>query len=283
MTFECCCEGSTLRIILNKDRKNMDLNLRGKKVLVTGASAGIGLSIAETFASEGCSLVLVSRSEPALRLVADRLAERYKVDVAIEARNIELDATIEHLADKHADIDILVNNAGAIPGGTLEQVSQQRWREGWELKVFGFLNMTRAFYRIMCARKHGVIVNVIGASATGIDARYIAGSTGNASLEALTKGLGSDAPDHGVRVVGVSPGMVLTERLQALLKARALDKFGDENRWQELAAHAPFHRVARVEEVSASAVFLASPRSSYTSGAVLVVDGGFSQRCNWWG
>ncbi len=261
----------------------MDLKLRGKKVLVTGGSAGIGLSIAETFAAEGCSLVLVSRSEPALRLVADRLAQKYQVDVAIEARNIELDATIDHLAAAHADIDILVNNAGAIPGGSLEQLTQQRWREGWELKVFGFLGMTRAFYRIMCARKQGVIVNVIGASASGIDARYIAGSTGNASLEALTKGLGSDAPDHGVRVVGVSPGMVLTERLQALLKVRARDKFGDERRWQELAQHAPFHRVANVEEVSAAAVFLASPRSSYTSGAVLVVDGGFSQRCNWWG
>lgn len=261
----------------------MDLKLRGKKVMVTGGSAGIGLSIAETFASEGCSLVLVSRGEPALRLVADKLTKLYQVEVAIEARNIELDATIDCLADAYADIDILVNNAGAIPGGSLEQLSQQRWREGWELKVFGFLGMTRAFYRIMCARKHGVIVNVIGASATGIDARYIAGSTGNASLEALTKGLGSDAPEHGVRVVGVSPGMVLTERLQALLKTRARDKFGDENRWKELAAHAPFHRVASVEEVSAAAVFLASPRSSYTSGAVLVVDGGFSQRCNWWG
>ena len=106
----------------------MDLKLRGKKVMVTGGSAGIGLSIAETFASEGCSLVLVSRGEPALRLVADKLAKLYQVEVAIEARNIELDATIDYLADAYPDIDILVNNAGAIPGGSLEQVSQQRWR-----------------------------------------------------------------------------------------------------------------------------------------------------------
>jgi NAD(P)-dependent dehydrogenase (short-subunit alcohol dehydrogenase family) len=261
----------------------MDLKLRGKKVLITGGSAGIGLSIAETFASEGCSLLLVARNEQALRLVADRLARQYQVDVAIEALNIELDATVDYLAAAHADTDILVNNAGAIPGGSLEQLTQQRWREGWELKVFGFLGMTRAFYRVMCAKKHGVIVNVIGASNTGIDARYIAGSTGNAALDALTKGLGSDAPEHGVRVVGVSPGMVLTKRLQSLLEVRAHDKFGDMSRWQELTEHAPFHRVASVEEISAAVVFLASPKSSYTSGAVLVVDGGFSQRCNWWG
>ena len=102
------------------------------------------------------------------------------------------------------------------------------------------------------------------------------GSTVDKFIDALAAVKGSIAG-------AVSSSVASTERLQALLKARALDKFGDENRWQELAAHAPFHRVARVEEVSASAVFLASPRSSYTSGAVLVVDGGFSQRCNWWG
>ncbi len=187
------------------------------------------------------------------------------------------------MCEKYAHIDILVNNAGAIPGGPLEGVSQQRWREGWELKVFGFINMSRAFYQVMAARRHGVILNMIGASATGPDAKYIAGSTGNAALESLTKSLGSASPEHGVRVVGSGPGLVMTERLQKLLQERATSNFGDASRWPELTAAAPFGRTATVDEIAASAVFLASPRSSYTSGAILNIDGGFVHRHNWWG
>ena len=88
---------------------------------------------------------------------------------------------------------------------------------------------------------------------------------------------------HGVRVLGISPGLVLTERLEKLLKQRALDKFGNADQWQELTHNAPFHRTAAVDEIAASAVFLASSRSSYTSGAVLSIDGGFVRRHNWWG
>jgi NAD(P)-dependent dehydrogenase (short-subunit alcohol dehydrogenase family) len=77
--------------------------------------------------------------------------------------------------------------------------------------------------------------------------------------------------------------MVLTSRLEALLRVRAHERFGDEARWTELLAHAAFGRAAQVEEIAASVVFLASARSSYTSGAVLDLDGGFSRRHNWWG
>ncbi len=261
----------------------MDLLLQGKSVLITGGSAGIGLGMAKAFAAEGCSLVLVARSEPALTRAAQEIAAAHQVSVQVHACDIGDDRTAPALCEKYAHIDILVNNAGAIPGGPLEGVSQQRWREGWELKVFGFINMSRAFYQVMAARRHGVILNMIGASATGPDAKYIAGSTGNAALESLTKSLGSASPEHGVRVLGISPGLVMTERLQKLLQERATSNFGDASRWPELTAAAPFGRTATVDEIAASAVFLASPRSSYTSGAILNIDGGFVHRHNWWG
>ena len=261
----------------------MELHLKGKRVLITGGSAGIGRGIALAFAQEGCNLVLVSRSESTLSQVARDIEQQFHVAVEIHACDLRQDDNAPMLAQKYGDIDILVNNAGDIPGGRLTEVSQQRWREGWELKVFGFINMTRSFYKIMSERGHGVILNIIGASSIGLDSQYIAGSMGNSALEALTHSLGSASPEYGVRVLGISPGLVLTERLEKLLKKRALDKFGNADQWQELTHNAPFHRTAAVDEIAASAVFLASSRSSYTSGAVLSIDGGFVRRHNWWG
>ena len=261
----------------------MDLGLSGAKVLVTGATEGIGRSISEIFASEGCRIVIVARTRARLDELADRLMERGAPEVTIEARDVAAPGTAEALASAHPDLDVLVNNAGAIPGGAIDGITLDQWRQGWDLKVFGYIAMARAFFPRMTGRRRGVMINVIGASATGLDSRYIAGSTGNAALEALTHSLGSAGPDHGVRVVGVSPGMVLTSRLEGMLRNRARERFGDESRWAELGSVAAFGRPAQVEEIAASVVFLASPRSSYTSGAVLTIDGGFSRRHNWWG
>jgi NAD(P)-dependent dehydrogenase (short-subunit alcohol dehydrogenase family) len=261
----------------------MDLGLTGRQVMVTGASEGIGRGVADLFAAEGCRLVLVARGRDRLEAAARALRDRHGVEVKTASEDLSDDSAALRLVAAFPEVDVLVNNAGAIPGGSLECVSQQTWRKAWDLKVFGYIAMMREFYTAMIARQRGVIVNVIGASATAHDPSYAAGSTGNAALEALTRTLGSKGPDHGVRVVGVSPGMVLTSRLEALLRVRARERFGDEARWTELLAHAAFGRAAQVEEIAASVVFLASPKSSYTSGAVLDLDGGFSRRHNWWG
>mgnify|MGYP000098685160 CR=1 FL=1 len=261
----------------------MDLNLRGRRALVTGGSAGIGLAIATQLAAEGCNLVLVSRTEAALQEAAKTLRAKHGVDVVVEAADLKQDAAAGALAERYGDVDILVNNAGDIPGGSIAQVDQARWRAGWELKVFGFIGMTREFYAHMQKRKSGVIVNVIGASATGTDARYVAGSTGNAAMEAMTKAIGASSPDFNVRVVGISPGLVLTARLEKILRERAQANFGDGARWRELLVRQPFGRTATTEEVAALAAFLASDLSGYTSGAIFTVDGGQSQRTDWWG
>jgi NAD(P)-dependent dehydrogenase (short-subunit alcohol dehydrogenase family) len=261
----------------------MDLHLNGRSALVTGASAGIGLAVAWQLAAEGCNLVLVSRTERALADAAAAIRAKHKVDIQLAPADLSRDEAAAALAERHGGVDILVNNAGAIPGGSIAELDQARWRAGWELKVFGYIAMTRAFYARMQARRSGVIINIIGASGTGVDPRYIAGSTGNAALEAMTKALGVASTDHGVRIVGVSPGVVLTERSKPLLQTRAKAKFGDPERWQELLAHLPFGRTATTEEIASAVVFLASERSGYTSGTVVTIDGGQSQRTNWWG
>ena len=261
----------------------MDLHLKGRSALVTGASAGIGLASAHELAAEGCSLVLVSRTRKALDDAAQAIRARHGVEVEVAPADLTQEGVAEPLAQRHGGIDILVNNAGAIPGGTIAELDQARWRAGWELKVFGFIAMTRAFYARMQARRRGVIINIIGASGTGVDHRYIAGSMGNAALEAMTKALGVGAVDHGVRVVGISPGVVLTERSKKMLQGRAQSKFGDAERWQELLGHLPFGRTATTDEISSAVAFLASERSGYTSGTIVTIDGGHSQRTNWWG
>ena len=261
----------------------MDLHLRGRSALITGASAGIGLASARVLAGEGCNLVLVARTERTLQEAAASVRQEHKVDVKVVAADLSRDGSAESLAAQHGDVDILVNNAGAIPGGSIAEVDQARWRAGWELKVFGFIAMTRAFYARMQARRRGVIINVIGASGTGVDARYIAGSTGNAALEALSKALGVASTEHGVRVVGLSPGVVLTERSKGMLQGRAKAKFGDPEKWPDLLGHLPFGRTATTEEIASAVAFLASDRSGYTSGTVVTIDGGQSQRTNWWG
>jgi 3-oxoacyl-[acyl-carrier protein] reductase len=256
----------------------MDLGLRGRRALVTGASKGIGLACAEALAAEGCDVVLVSRSLADLQAAQARLRAARQVGVEVRAHDLADSRAVDALAAEFPDVDILVNNAGAIPGGTLDEVDEARWRAAWDLKVFGYVNMSRRFYALMRERGRGVIVNIIGAAGESPDAAYVAGSAGNAALMALTRALGGAAPDDGLRVVGINPGPVLTERLEGLLRRRARETLGDAERWRETMAAMPFGRAGRVEEVAALVAFLASDLSGYTSGTIVTVDGGMASR-----
>lgn len=256
----------------------MDLHLSDKRVLITGGSKGIGFATAEIFAAEGSNLVLVARDAQNLRQAQERLRSRFSVSVDIEPLDLAVSGSAESLCDKHPDIDILVNNAGAIPGGSLTTVDESTWRTAWDLKVFGFINLCRAYFTRMRARKSGVIVNIIGLAGDRPSFDYIAGSAGNASLMAFTRALGSHSVDDNVRVVAVNPTYTETDRLVKALGHQAQRKFGDAERWRELLAGAPFGRAARPEEVGNVVVFLASDRASYISGTVVNIDGGGSHR-----
>src|SRR6266699_1813315 len=208
--------------------RDMDLGLRGRKALISGASKGIGRACAEVLAEEGC--------------------------------------------------DILVNNAGAIPGGNIAQIDEARWREAWDLKVFGYINMTRRFYALMAARRAGVIINILGAAGENPDFDYVAGSSGNASLMAFTRAIGGTAPRDNLRVMGINPGPVMTERLITLTRHRAQTQLGDPEKWQELMKGYAFGRAAKPEEIGYMAAFLASDRSAYTTGSIVTIDGGGGSR-----
>jgi len=256
----------------------MNLELNGKTALVTGGSRGIGRAVALALASEGCALHLASRTQADLERARDEIARAHGVPVETHAVDLADRAALLALARSVGPVDILVNNAGAIPGGRIDQIDDETWKRAWDLKVFGFVGLCREMLAAMQARGHGVIVNVIGLAGERPDAGYLAGSGANAALMAMTRALGAASVAHGVRVVGVNPGLVATDRMVGLLRARAADTLGDAERWRELMSAYPFGRPAHPEEVADVVCFLASARASYVSGTIVTVDGGAGAR-----
>jgi len=221
---------------------------------------------------------LVARDPALLEKEVAGIRNDFQVSAQAHALDLSRSENVATLVAATGTPDILVNNAGAIPGGDLQSVDETRWRTAWDLKVFGYINMSRAYYAAMQKRGHGVIVNVTGLAADRLDSGYIAGSTGNAGLNAFTRTLGSYSLEHGIRVLAVSPGAVETERLVTLMRARAADKLGDAERWREFVKGLPLGRPATVEEIANVVVFAASDRASYLSGIVITVDGGHNAR-----
>jgi NAD(P)-dependent dehydrogenase (short-subunit alcohol dehydrogenase family) len=256
----------------------MQLGLEKRAAVVTGASKGIGLAVARGLAAEGCSIHLVARDAGMLDKAAAGIRGDFGVSATAHALDLSRSDSIEALMAAIETPDILINNAGAIPGGDLQAIDEARWRAAWDLKVFGYINLSRAFYAAMRKRRRGVIINVTGLAADRLDAGYIAGSTGNAGLNAFTRTLGSYSLEDGIRVLAVSPGAVETDRIVALMRSRAADRLGDPERWREFLKGLPLGRPATVEEVANVVVFAASDRASYVSGVVITVDGGHNAR-----
>ncbi len=252
----------------------MDLKLQGRRVLVTGSSKGIGLAIAIAFAREGAVPVIVSRSTDALESALATI----KKETGIAAHAVTADLGhaegIKTLMSKAGETDILVNNAGAIPGGSLADVDDTRWRQAWELKLFGYINLVREVLPQMEKRGSGVIANIIGMAGAAPRSEYVCGSTANAALMAFTQAVGATSPRRGVRVFGINPSPTRSDRMEGMLRAQAARKFNDENRWMELTAGLPFGRLTEPKEIADLTVFSCSPLSAYLSGTVINVDGG---------
>jgi NAD(P)-dependent dehydrogenase (short-subunit alcohol dehydrogenase family) len=204
--------------------------------------------------------------------------KQYSVSVIIHPTDLSIGENVTGLIEACGDVDIVVNNAGSVPGGGVEDVDEARWRAAWDLKVFGYINVTRSIYLRMKVRRRGVILNIIGNAGNLVPANYIAGVTGSAALVGFTRALGGVSLDYGIRVVGTSPGDCMNERGVMFLRQQAKEVLGDAERWRERMEKLPGGRAAQPEEIAWAAVFLASERSSYTSGSILTIDGGMSAR-----
>ena len=254
----------------------MDLGLTGRCALITGGSKGIGFAAAWALAREGCDLHLAARTQADLEKAKASISSRFNVGVSIHSADLSQGDVARQLIDTCADIDILVNNAGAIPAGDIQAVREPRWREAWDLKVFGYINTCRAVLENMKGRGKGVIVNVIGSAGERPTPGYIAGAGGNAAIMAMTRALGAESSRDGVRVVGINPGAIETERLVTLARTSAADKLGDPERWREVLDQN--YPPGKPEHIGDMVAFLASDLSANTTGTVITIDGGSSYR-----
>lgn len=254
----------------------MDLNLLGKRVLVTGGSKGIGFAIADSFLREGAEVIIVGRDLETLEAASAKLFET--TGDKIKFYNFDLSKIPERVALHKVvgDIDILINNAGSIPGGNLFDIKIEDWLLSWNLKVFGYIHLCQLFLHDMKDRKSGTIVNIIGIGGRAFNPNYICGAGGNAALIGFTSAIGSETPDYNVRVFGINPAATMTDRMVELFKVRAMNELGDRGRWQELIDETkfPFGRVKSPEEVANLTVMMSSSKAQYLSGTVIDVDGG---------
>jgi len=252
----------------------MELNLNNKTALITGASKGIGKAIAESMANEGCNLILTARSTDKLNELKANLQKKHNISVEVIAIDLSKKNAVEKVNDFCSEIDILINNAGAIPPGNISDINEDTWRNAWDLKVFGYINLTRLIYNKMKDAKKGVILNIIGSAGQKPMYNYIAGTTANAGLMAFTKALSNGSTANGIRVLGINPGFTTSDRLITMMKGKAKEQFNDESRWEELFKDLPFKRAAKAEEVADLTTFLVSPRCDYISGTIIAIDAG---------
>lgn len=257
----------------------MNLDLDGKVVLVTGGSKGIGRAAARAFAREGANVVIGARQPEHLKQTEEEIREEsgrsplpIRVDTTDAGQVCELVSTC---LSKFGRCDVLVNAAGFGIQGRFVDLDEAAWKQVTEAKYFGYVRVARAIVPSMIKQNFGCIINVIGVGGREFLPSNIVGCAANAALYLLTKGMAHELAGNGIRVNGVSPGHIDTERLRAVVEATAKARRVTAKEAEEsLVATVPLGRVGLPEEVADAILFLASSRASYITGTCLSVDGG---------
>ena len=251
---------------------------KGKVVVVSGGSRGIGRGIAAAFAAEGAQTVLAASSQANLDAAAAAIgrgsALRPEVCAADLRREDGCLRVFRMVEERHGRCDILVNSAGATRAGAFSSLAEEAWQDGFALKFFGCVRLCRLFWP-MLAQGHGHVVNIIGGAARTPDPEFLIGGSVNAAMHNFTKGLSGLGKRDGVNVNAILPGMTETERVEQLFRQRA-EASGtsiDEVR-ATLVAKDGLARLGKPEDVAALALFLCSERARHIQGTAIAVDGG---------
>ncbi|HEY2185350.1 MAG TPA: SDR family oxidoreductase [Xanthobacteraceae bacterium] len=250
---------------------------KGKVVVVTGGSRGIGRGIAMAFAREGAQTVLASSSEENLAAAAKAIAALGPQPQTVTG-DLRTLAACEQLYrsvnESFWRCDILVNNAGATRAGNFLELSDELWLDGFALKFFGAVRLTRLFWPLLKAAQ-GHLVNIIGGAARTVEPEFLIGGSVNAAAANFTKGLSRLGMRDGVHVNAIHPGQTATERTERLLEQRAAaaGKTVDEIRAATLEKSGT-RRMATPEDIAELTLFLCSERARQIQGTAIAVDGG---------
>jgi NAD(P)-dependent dehydrogenase (short-subunit alcohol dehydrogenase family) len=264
----------------------MDLQLAGKRALVTGSSSGIGAAIARELAAEGCAVVVHGRNRERAEAVA-RDCEARGVACAVAIGAITDDAEADAVADAalaaFGGIDILVNCAGGTVRGdnpSWLDVSSDEWLLSFSLNVVSAIRLAKRLVPGMAQRGWGRIINVSSVGGTQLSGRLLDYGAAKAALDHLSANLSRAIAGQGITVNAIVPGTVLTPQAERWINTLAAqhgwpDDFAERERiYTQDWGGQPVPRLGRAEEIAAAAAFLASPRSDFTTGALLRIDGG---------
>ena len=257
----------------------MDLGLGGKVVILSGGSLGIGFACAQAFAAEGAKVAMAARSRERLEQAAETIRQRTP---GAEVLPVSADMTrtedvrrfVETAVDRWGRIDVLLNIAGAARGGLLEDLSDEEWWDGLNLKFLGYMRMLRAVLPVMVRQGGGRVVNIVGNDGAKPFAGEIVPGAANAADYNLTQALAEQYAPHNILINAINPGPVSTERWDTLEKAMARDKgVSQEQIHQATLRSLPLGRICTPEEVATLALFLASACNTYITGALIPIDG----------
>lgn len=245
----------------------MDLQLKGKTALVTGASMGIGRAIAKGLAAEGAALCVTARRKPLLDELGAELTRCGSAEPKIVVIDVLQEDAPRHLANAAIEalghIDILVNCAGGSRPPLPIDAPEGEWNYAMTLNFVRVRQLTHAVLPGMIERRWGRIINITGKSEPE---RLIAATPAKAAVHAWSKGLSREVGKYGITVNCIPPGRIMSEQIRR--------KYSEEYRASQSANEIPVGRYGEPEELACLAVFLASPLARYITGAVLPVDGG---------
>jgi NAD(P)-dependent dehydrogenase (short-subunit alcohol dehydrogenase family) len=258
----------------------MDLQLTGKRAIVTGGSKGIGKAVAMTLAAEGCAVVVAARTASALEESADEISAATGADVVAIPVDTGEDASVRALVASASEamggVDILVNSAarplGQAPPPKLPEVTGELFWEDMNVKVLGYLRCAQAVAPLMIDRGWGRIVNISGLGARSTGA--VIGSMRNVAVAAMTKNLADELGPYGINVTVVHPGLTRTEATPGVIARLAASRGVTEEEAELGLARNAIRRIVDAAEVADVVAFLASPRSASITGDCIACGGG---------
>ncbi|MFH1057523.1 MAG: SDR family oxidoreductase [Pseudomonadota bacterium] len=257
----------------------MDMGLKGRVACVAGASQGLGRAVALGLAAEGCDLAVCARNQDKLTSLAAEAAERFGVRVAWRGVDLaqpgQAEAFVSEMAAQMGRLDVLIVNAGGPPAGTFADFSEEEWLAAVRLTLLSAQGLARGALPAMRRQKWGRIVNLSSISNKQPLPAMILSNSIRAAVIGWAKSLADEVAADGIMVNNICQGWIMTERVEQILAYRS-EKLGigRDALEAQVLGQIPQGRIGRPEELADLAVFLASERASYITGASVAIDGG---------